>query len=176
MARSITPRILLAVLVLACAPGIYAADKKSDGKVSSNDRSFIKTTAQDNLTEIELGKVAQQNASSAEVKKFGQRMVDDHSKIQQELETIGQKLGAQVPTAPSGSYEKAIKDLSKKTGARFDQDYAKDMVKGHEKAVSLFEKQSKKADSEDLRQFASKTLPILQEHLKLARALTPSKK
>jgi putative membrane protein len=176
MANTLTPRILIAVLALACAPVLYAADKKGDAKLSSNDRNFIKTAAEDNLSEVELGKVAQQNASSAEVKQFGQRMADDHAKAQQELETIAQKLGAQLPNAPSGSHAKMVKDLSKKTGAKFDQDYAKDMVKDHEKAVSLFEKQSKKADSDDLKQFATKTLPILQEHLKMARALTPSKK
>src|ERR1700694_2078048 len=169
-------RILIAVSTLAFAPGLYAADKKADAKLSSNDRNFIKDAAEDNLAEVELGKIAQQNASSAEVKQFGQRMVDDHGKAQQELETIAKKLGATVPTQPTGKHAHMVKELSKKTGARFDHEYAEDMVKGHEKAVSLFEKQSKKADAEDLRQYAAKTLPVLQEHLKMARAMTARKK
>jgi len=176
MKRLIT-RNLIGVLALAFAFGSYAADKKGDTrKLTSNDRNFITEAAQDGLAEVELGKIAQQNGASAEVKQFGQRMADDHSKANQELETIATQLGATVPTAPGGHHAKMVKELSKKTGARFDHEYAEDMVKDHEKAVALFDKQSKKGDSEELKQFAAKTLPVLQEHLKMARALTARKK
>ena len=175
--RHALTRNLVVALALALACGAYAADKKGDTrKLSGNDRSFISEAAQDGLAEVELGKIAQQNAASAEVKQFGQRMADDHSKANQELETIAAQLGATVPKEPGGKHAKMVKELSKKNGARFDHEYAEDMVKDHEKAVALFEKQSKKGDSEELKQFAGKTLPVLQEHLKMARALTARKK
>jgi len=164
-------RTLVAVFALAFACGASAADKKGDRKLSSGDRHFITEAAEDGMAEVELGKIAQQNASSAEVKQFGQRMTDDHSKAGQELEGIAAKLGASLPKQAGGKHAKMVKELSKKTGAKFDHEYAEAMVKDHEKAVSLFEKQAKKGDSEDLKQFASKTLPVLQEHLKMARAL-----
>ena len=175
--RHLLTRAFMAVLMLAFACGSYAADRKTENKkLSGNDKNFISEAAQDGLAEVELGKIAQQNGASAEVKQFGQRMADDHSKANQELETIAKQLGATVPTQPGGKHAKMVKELSKKTGARFDHEYAEDMVKDHEKAVALFEKQSKKGDSEELKQFATKTLPVLQEHLKMARALTSRKK
>jgi putative membrane protein len=165
-------RSIFAALALVLSFGAYAADKKSDsGKVSKGDRSFIMDAANDSLAEIELGKIAQQNASNAEVKKFAQRMVDDHTKASQELEPIATKLGVTPPTEVKGKHARMVKDLSKKTGAKFDKDYVNDMVKDHEKAVKLFENKSQKADSEELRQFAAKQLPTLQEHLKMARDL-----
>ena len=163
-------RSLFAALALVLSFGVGAADKKSDsGKVSKGDRSFIMEAANDSMAEIELGKVAQQNAASDEVKKFAQRMVDDHSTASKELEPIASKLGVTPPTAPQGKHAKMVQNLSKKTGAKFDKDYIDDMVKDHKKAVKLFEKQSQKAESEELRQFAAKQLPTLQDHLKMAQ-------
>jgi putative membrane protein len=167
---------MFAVLCLALPLGVYAADKKADtGKVSKSDRSFIMDAANDSLAEVELGKIAQQKSTNDAVKKFGQRMVDDHTKANQELEPIATKLGVTPPTAPTGKHAKMVKELSKKD-KRFDHEYAEAMVKDHEKAVKLFEKTSKKGDSEEIRQFAAKTLPTLQEHLAMAKDLKKSVK
>ena len=165
-------RSLFAALALVLSFGASAADKKSDsGKVSKGDRTFIMDAANDSLAEIELGKVAQQNAASPEVKKFAERMVNDHSTASKELEPIATKLGVTPPTAPHGKHAKMVQNLSKKTGEKFDKDYIDDMVKDHKKAVKLFEKQSQKGESEELRQFAAKQLPTLQDHLKMAQDL-----
>jgi putative membrane protein len=175
--KVVLARTVFAALAVVLSFGAVAADKRADDKkVSASDRQFIKEATEDGLAEIELGKIAQKNAASAEVKQFGQRMIDDHSKANQELEAIATKLGVTVPKEPSGKHAHMVKELSKKTGTRFDHEYAEDMVKDHEKAVALFEKESKKGDSEELRQFAAKTLPVLQEHLKMARALMSRKK
>ena len=164
---------IFAALALVLSFGAFAADKKGSdsGKISKGDRSFIMEAANDSMAEIELGKVAQQNATNEDVKKFAQRMVDDHSTASKELEPIATKLGVTPPTAPHGKHARMVKDLSKKTGAKFDKDYVDDMVKDHRKAVKLFERQSQKGESEELRQFAAKQLPILQEHLKMAQDL-----
>ena len=169
-------RTLFAVVALTMGFGLHAADKKSEGKLSGNDRHFVTTAAEDGMTEVELGKIAQQNASSADVKQFGQRMTDDHSKANQKLEGIVTKLGMTPPKSPNSKQQGDIKKFSKLNGEKFDREYAENMVKDHEKAVSLFEKQAKSGDSPELKDFASKTLPTLQEHLKMARALTSKKK
>lgn len=165
-------RSIFAVLALALSFGVYAADKKGNdsGKASKSDVSFMKEAANDSMAEIELGKVAQQKSQNADVKAFGQRMVDDHTKASEELKPIADKMGVQLPSAPEGKHARMVKDLSKED-KKFDQKYVNDMVKDHEKAVKLFEKTSKKGDSEEIRQFAAKTLPTLQEHLKMARDL-----
>jgi putative membrane protein len=168
-------RTFLAALALALATGIYAADKKGDGKLSGNDRNFVTAAAEDGHAEVELGKIAQQNGSSAAVKQFGQRMIDDHTKAGKELETIATKLGMTPPKGPGSKQQADIKKFSKLTGEKFDREYAGHMVKDHEKAVALFEKQAKNGDAAELKDFASKTLPTLQEHLKMARDLSAKK-
>jgi putative membrane protein len=167
-----TSRSILAILAFALSFGAYAADKKADssGKASKSDASFMKEAANDSLAEIELGKLVQQKSQNAEVKAFGQRMVDDHSKANEELKPLADKMGVTLPTAPEGKHAKMVKELAKKD-KRFDHEYAEAMVKDHQKAVKLFEKTSKKGDSEEVRQLAAKTLPTLQEHLKMARDL-----
>ena len=168
-------RTFIAAIALVLGAGVYAADKKGEGKLSGNDRHFVTTAAHDGLAEVELGKLAQQNGSSSAVKEFGQRMVDDHSKANQELADIATKLGMTPPKEPAGKQQADIKKFSKLTGEKFDREYAAHMVKDHEKAVALFQKQAKSGGSEELKAFAGKTLPALQEHLKMARALSPQK-
>lgn len=168
-------RTFLAALALAFATGIHAADKKGDGKLSGSDRNFVTTAAEDGHAEVELGKLAQQNGSSAAVKQFGQRMIEDHTKAGKELETIATKLGMTPPKEPGSKHQADIKKFSKLTGEKFDREYAEHMVKDHEKAVALFEKQAKNGDAAELKAFASKTLPALQEHLKMARDLSAKK-
>ncbi len=164
-------RTLFAVAALGLSCAGFAADKKAEtGKASKDDREFIMDVANDGLAEVELGRIAQQKGQSEDVKKFGQRMVDDHSKANQELEGIAGKLGVNLPKEPSGKHAKLVKELSKKD-KRFDHEYAEAMVKDHEKAVKLFEMQSKKADSRELREFAASTLPTLKEHLQMAKNL-----
>jgi putative membrane protein len=169
-------RTIFAAAAIALSCGAAAADKKSDGKLSSSDRQFITTAAQDGMAEVELGKLAQEKASSADVKQFAQRMVDDHSKANSELESIASKLGATPPKQVDKKHQDDMKKFQGLTGDKFDREYAQHMVKDHEQAVSLFEKESKKGDSDELKQFASKILPTLQEHLKMARGLTQQKK
>ena len=169
-------RTIFAVAAIALSCGAAAADKKSDGKLSSSDRQFITTVAQDGMAEVELGKLAQE-ASSADVKQFAQRMVSDHSKANSELESIASRLGATPPKQVDKKHQDDMKKFQGLSGDKFDREYAQHMVKDHEQAVSLFEKESKKGDSDELKQFASTTLPHApEEHLKMARGLTQQKK
>jgi putative membrane protein len=168
-------RTILAVFVGALSLGALAADKKDNGKLSSNDRQFVMQAATDGMAEVQLGKIAQQKGSSAAVKQFGQRMVDDHGKAGSELESIASKLGATPPKTLDQKHQEMVKKFEKLSGDQFDREYAQEMTKAHEQAVSLFEKQSKSGDADELKQFAAKHLPTLREHLKMARGLTDKK-
>ena len=123
------------------------------------------------LMEVELGQLATQKGTSESVKQFGQRMVDDHGKANTELMTLATSKGITLPTAIDDKHRQDVTKLSAMSGADFDRAYAKMMLKDHEKDVSEFEKQSTKGTDPDVKAFASKTLPTLQEHLTMARAL-----
>jgi putative membrane protein len=127
------------------------------------------------LMEVELGRMATQQGTSDAVKQFGQRMVDDHSKANTELMTLATSKGMTLPTDLDEKHRKDVTKLSSLTGAEFDRAYAKMMLSDHNKDVSAFEKQSTKGADPDLKAFAAKTLPTLQEHLRMAKALNGNK-
>lgn len=141
------------------------------GAMNSKDRDFLMDAAMGGLMEVELGQLAAQKGTSESVKQFGQRMVDDHGKANTELMTLATSKGITLPTAIDDKHRQDVTKLSAMSGADFDRAYAKMMLKDHEKDVSEFEKQSTKGTDPDVKAFASKTLPTLQEHLTMARAL-----
>ena len=119
---------------------------------------------------MELGQIAQQKAQNPQVKEFAGRMVQDHGKANEELKTLASSKGVQVPGETDRSHKHKAESLNKKSGDKFDHEYMDEMVKDHKKDVKEFEKQAKNAKDADVRSFASKTLPTLQEHLKMAQA------
>ena len=138
---------------------------------SSKDSNFLMDAAMAGLIEVELGRMATTQGSSDAVKQFGQRMVDDHTNANTELKQLASSKGATLPTAIDDKHQKDISKLSKLSGADFDKAYSKQMLSDHNKAVSLFEKESTKGTDADLKAFAAKTLPALQEHLQMAKSL-----
>jgi len=108
------------------------------------------------------------------VKKFGQHMVEDHSKANEQLAKLcadkGVDLSGDKPKMDKHA-EKAVEKLSKKEGADFDKQYVSDMVDDHEKDVTEFEKAAETLKDTDLRTWAAKTLPTLQAHLTMIKEL-----
>jgi len=158
-----------------------SSDKMSSGKMgktgslSASDRTFIKKAAQGGMAEVQLGKLATEKGSSEDVKKFGQRMVDDHSKANDQLKQLAASKGVDVPTSLN-SKDDATKDrLSKLSGSAFDRAYMQDMVKDHTQDVSEFKKASQTAKDPDVKSWAAQTLPTLENHLKTAKSVTPEK-
>ena len=121
------------------------------------------------MLEVELGAKAAQMGTSPDVKTFGNHMVNDHSKADAELKDLASRKGVTLPTQLDSDHRKKIEDLTKLSGAKFDSEYAKDMVDDHEEDVSEFEKASKDLKDPDLRQWAAKTLPTLKSHLEMAK-------
>jgi len=143
--------------------------------LSSQDRNFIMDAAMGGLEEVELGRIAAQQGMSSEVKQFGQRMVDDHSQANSELMSLAASKGITLPTELDQKHRSEVTKLSGMSGADFDREYTKMMVSDHRKDVSEFEKQSTRGTDADLKAFATKTLPTLQEHLRMAEALPGAK-
>jgi putative membrane protein len=150
-----------------------ASSASGSSQLSAADQTFVKKAAQGGMAEVELGKLATQKASSEDVKKFGQRMVDDHTKANDQLKQIAGNKGVTLPT-DLNSKDQAMKErLSKLDGEKFDQAYMKNMVRDHTKDVSEFRKESTSGKDSDLKSFASQTLPTLEDHLKEAKNIAP---
>jgi putative membrane protein len=139
--------------------------------LSANDREFVMDAAMGGLMEVQLGRWAAQKGTSEAVKEFGKRMVDDHSQANTELMTLATSKGITLPTALDEKHQKEVAKITAMSGAGFDRAYSKKMLSDHKKDVSDFEKQSTRGTDPDIKAFAAKTLPTLQEHLQLVRTL-----
>ncbi len=151
--------------------GDSGSTQGSAEKGSSQDRPFIVEAAAGGLAEVELGRLASQKASRSEVKEFGQMMVTDHTKANDQLMKIAREKGLAAPHVLKPEHEAAQDHLAKLSGEAFDRAYMQHMVKDHQKDVALFRRQSTGASDPDVRQFASATLPTLQKHLQRAQEI-----
>jgi putative membrane protein len=141
-------------------------------KLSAADKTFVKKAVQGGKAEVELGELAQEKASSEEVKNFAKHLVDDHRQANEQLMKIAQDKGVEVPDQVDPKHQ-AVKDrLSKLSGEQFDRAFMQEAVKDHQKDVREYRQQSKLGKDPDLKNYASSTLPKLQEHLKTAKSLS----
>ena len=145
--------------------------KSPAANTQSPDANFMRESAMSNLAEIEHGRLATQNASSDEVKKFAERMIADHSKANDELKTTAGKKNVTLPTELDQKHQAMQDKLAKVKAEAFDKAYMSHMVTAHEQAVGRFKRESQNGKDADVKAFAEKTLPTVEEHLKLAREL-----
>ena len=140
-----------------------------------NDAKFASEAAEGGLVEVELGKVAAQKGGTDAVKQFGQKMVDDHSKANDELKEVATKDNLTIPSSVDAKHQARIDKLSKLSGDQFDKAYIKDQLKDHKKDVREFQAESENGGNPDVKAFAGKTLPVLQQHLQMVKDLSKSK-
>jgi putative membrane protein len=174
---------LLASAAMAQTPAPAAkpaASRASAGDartmVAASDKSFVMDAAMGGMTEVELGKVAQQNAMKASVKEFGAHMVEDHSKANDELATIAQSRGLTPPPELDSRHRQLVDRLKVLKGAQFDKAYMAQMLDDHKKTIALFEKESRSGKDGDTKAFATKTLPTLKSHLEMAQKVNKEAK
>ena len=145
--------------------------QKSSTPAKSADSAFVMKTAQANMAEVELGKVATEKAMRDEVKKFGQMMVDDHTKAGDELKMIAMEKNVTWPTETDRDHKALETKLSKLSGADFDRAYMQAMVDGHKKVAADVRKESTSGSDPDVKAWATKALPTIEGHLKQAESL-----
>ncbi|NRF66186.1 DUF4142 domain-containing protein [Aquincola sp. S2] len=130
------------------------------------DGNFMKEAAQAGQVEVEASKIALQRARHTQVRAFAQQMVDDHGKVQQELVALAALKSLKLQDKPSVAARTGLKLLATADEAKFDERYAKSYgVRAHRDAVALFQKAANRAVDPEVRAFAAKTLPVLQQHL-----------
>lgn len=185
MLKNLRPALVLAISAVICsaawgqdptektdpATPNQPADRSSKGAAS--DQSFLKEAAAGGLAEVELGQLAAEKASNPEVKKFAERMVADHGKANDQLKEIAARKGIDLPTEPSAEHKATKERLSNLSGDEFDKAYMADMLSDHKKDVAAFRKESTEGKDPAVKEFATKTLPTLEDHLKEAESINP---
>lgn len=140
--------------------GASPAEKTKKGSaLSAKDKSFMMKAAKGGMMEVEWGKLAAKNGQSADVKKFGNRMVTDHSKANDELMSLAQEEGVKLPNEKTSGKWKS------------DKDYMDMMVKDHEKDLAEFQAEAKDGSDPDVKKFAENTSKVVQKHLDMAKEI-----
>lgn len=136
-----------------------------------DDKKFLKDQVISALTEVELGKLAAQKASNDSVKEFGQRMVNDYTKTNDQLKQLASAMKVSIPSELNSKQQSQIEKLSKLSGPAFDKAYLKDEIKNHERDVREAQDETQGGTDANVKQFASSMLPALQSHLSAAKNL-----
>jgi putative membrane protein len=172
--RFISLGAALALGLASVVPNARANDneiKENRGQLTASDYKFVAEAAKGGLMEVDLGQLAVQKAADPAVRHFGERMVQDHRRLNQELTDLLARKGAILPDNSSGKEGRMTEHLNGLTGSEFDRAYIKDMVRDHKKDVKAFQKEAEKADDADLKSWVAKSLPIVQEHLQQAESI-----
>jgi putative membrane protein len=162
---------LCAVVLMVAGAWCSAAHAQQTLTFSDADLHFMALTAESGAGEVELGQLAATRAASDAVRRFGQRMVTDHSAATAQLRQLAQQKGVILPLAPSPQTRATYDRLATMSGGEFDRTYIVEMVNQHDRTVGNFEAASQTARDPDLRTWVIATLPVVREHQRLAREL-----
>jgi len=164
----------LAALALLGVPQARAGSDDSSsqqGQFSKDDYRFACQAARAGLFEVKAGELARTQGMNPLVKQFGDQMTKGHSQVNAQLTALAGRKGAVLPTSLSDKEKDHLNSLGQLSGKDFDKTYAKGMVKDHEKDLKEFQRAAEKVDDPDLKAFAANTVPILQQHLDMARQM-----
>jgi putative membrane protein len=159
--------------IVSFAGLVLAADKNepktSAAKLSSADEKFVKEAASGGMLEVELGKIAAEKAVNDKVKAFGRQMQEDHGKANEELKTVAANKGVQIPAALDRKHKRTVDRLSKLSGPEFDRQYIRTMIDDHKEDLKAFQREADKGKDPDVKQFASKYVPMIKNHSEMAQ-------
>jgi putative membrane protein len=181
MKHSLFVLLALALITVGCtstnkaATPDTAAQPNSGAAASSpsinSDQDFVTKAAQGNSAEVELGKIVAAKSKNPSVKQFAQMMVKDHTTALNELQELAQSRNLNFNDDLPDDAKALQTKLSSDTGKQLDKDYMDHMVEDHQKDVQEFTDKSQNAKDPDVKQWASKTLPVLQKHLEKAQQI-----
>jgi putative membrane protein len=163
--KSTPLHLAIALIALIAAPAFAATT------VSEADKTFVMKAAQGGMTEVQLGQIAADKASSPDVKSFGSQMVTDHGKANDELKAIAASKGITLPDKLDGKHQAMVDKMNGMSGSAFDKAYVNGMVAAHKKDDALFSKEASSGEDADIKAFAAKTDQVVKMHLTMIEGI-----
>lgn len=142
--------------------------------IGNPDEFFLVRAAQLNAAEIAAGRIAVERASNPEVRQYGQQMIEDHTRANQELMRLAERKGVSLPTQPDEMHRTVANHLEQLDGDQFDREYISAMVADHAMALSMMQDRARLTQDPEIRDFADRQVPIFHEHLQMAQDLNRS--
>jgi putative membrane protein len=158
------------VALLALTGTTYGAS------LSNADKQFLIMASKTDMTEAHEGKLAEDQATSQAVKDLGKTLVEDHTESYRQLTALASKTGVSIETGIDASKDRTIQQLTHLKGDRFDREFAKDELAAHRQAIAVYKREAEHGQDADIKEYASKMIPVLEKHLHLAEECAkPSK-
>jgi putative membrane protein len=165
--------VIAAAAIFSFAGFATGADAGSKARTFTEAGEFAQALKSSGHFEITSSAIALQNSDNDEVKKFAQKMIDDHKAADQKLmDTLKQANLPEPEYAMLEEQTEMVQNLEPLHGARFDRRYLQDQVQGHREAIQLIEGYTKRGDNDALKQLASSLLPTIEEHYRMAQQLS----
>jgi putative membrane protein len=171
--RHFIPAALLCVAVAAvgCEQTISGLGGKPSPDLPIGESHFIKVLANENQQEVETAKIALQRSHNEQVRQYAQQEIDDHTNAQDQLRQLAQSKGAELPKVLGNMEQGMVNDLSAQSDSMFDKKYIDGEVTSHQDAINNTNAEAMNGGDVDVKAFAQKTLPTLQQHLVRAKQL-----
>jgi putative membrane protein len=141
------------------------------GQPSPMDRMFVTKAMQGSMAEVQLGQLTLQKTNNEQVKQFAQRMIDDHTKLNEQMKPVAQQLGVTVPDQVSKNDRKTMAKLQSLSGSAYDQAYIKDMVKDHKQDLNQFQMEASSGQDQTVKDAANQGSKVIAGHLQMAQQL-----
>ncbi|HAX80718.1 MAG TPA: DUF4142 domain-containing protein [Cyanobacteria bacterium UBA11372] len=149
------------------------ASSSRQSQIGAIDRQFIIDAAQGGMAEVRLAQLALERSRNEQVREFAQQMIDEHTRANQELMSLATQKGVTPPTTPGPKYEAAMRQLMQLSGESFDRAYMSEAgLNGHMESAAVYQRQAMLGQDPDLRAFAARILPRVQDHLQMAGRMT----
>lgn len=155
------------------SPGAIQDSAAGASTANWNKETFIKEVAQNGVAEVNMAQIGTTKAQDPGLKEVAQRLVTDHSKLNDQIKELASKKGITLSTEINQKHQKMIDHLSGLSGAEFDKAFAMHMVQGHKKSIAKFKQAAAQTEDTDVQELAKNTLPTLQEHLTLVQKYAP---
>ena len=146
-------------------------DGMQPGQPSAMDRMFVGKAMQGSMAEVQLAQLTLQKSDNTQVKQFAQQMIDDHTKLNDQMKPVAQQLGVSVPTQVSKKDRKVMANLQGLSGSAYDQAYIKDMVKDHKQDLSEFQAEASSGQDQTVKDAANQGSKVIAQHLQMAQQL-----
>ena len=169
ISNSASATLGMALVVL----GLFIAVPRASAAttVSTPDQDFMLAAAQGGMTEVKLGELAAQKGMRDDVKEFGQRMVKDHTAINDDLKALAAQKGVTLPDSLDAKHQGMVDKMTALTGSEFDDAYIDNMIKAHKADAKAFKAESAATKDTDIKGFLDKSIPVVEEHLKMITAM-----
>jgi putative membrane protein len=154
--------------------GTMGTDNSLANQQASIDQAFVRKALEGGATEVQLGQLAQQKSQSQDVKQFGQKMVEDHTQLGEQMKPIAQQLGVKEPKGPSKKDKQLIAKFEGLSGPQFDEAYIQAMVKDHKEDLKEFKDEAQSALNQNVKQAAQQGAGVISQHLQMIEQIAQS--